>query len=388
MKFATSVPYVYICNMTTEEYKNPFVLIGYVEPKLFCDRLSELSRLEEVYMNDRQLVLLSQRRVGKTALLKHFFYKLKDNKKVIPVLVDIYSTETIEDFINVLAKEVLNKFDGLSTKVFKGFTKFFSSFNPSLSIDPLSGETIVSFKVNSDSEAKITLEHIFAYLRKQKKKIIIAFDEFQEIRNYPSENTEAVLRTLLQKYNDFTCIFSGSKRHMLIDMFENTDKPFYKSAEMMHLGLIPKTKYIKFIKGHFSKTDISETDIEYIIDWCRGYTFYVQTICNRIYSLKLKKVDRSIINSIFVSILKENENVYLDYKNLLAPLQFKLLEAIAKNEGVKEPTSSEFTQKYRLGAASSVQRALKAMIDKQMVYYEDGVYSLLDIFFEKWLVRY
>ncbi len=373
--------------MTKEKDRNPFVMIGYVEPELFCDRKKELERLKSTYINNRHLVLLSQRRMGKTGLLRHFIHTLKNNKDVLPILIDVYATNNVKEFVDLLAKEILNNFDRLSTKIFKGFTKFFSSFSPNLSLDPLTGETKVSFNINTESEAQVTLDYIFSYLKKLNKTIILAFDEFQQVQNYSDTNIEAILRTLLQKYNDFTCVFSGSQKHMLLEMFTNHSRPFYQSAGVMHLDPIDDTSYISFIKHHFGKVKITSENVLYILRWCRSHTFYVQSVCNRLYASRNTIIDKTVINSIFIDILTENEVVYQDYKNLMSPMQFKIMAAIAKEGSVDKPTSSELLIKHKLGSPSSVQRALKSVVDKQMVYNENGTYYVSDVFFSNWLCR-
>ena len=53
---------------------------------------------------------------------------------------------------------------------------------------------------------------------------------------------------------------------------------------------------------------------------------------------------------------------------------------------VKEITSSRFLNTYKL-TASSVQGAVKGLLDKDFVTMELGVYSLSDRFFHHWLKR-
>ena len=84
------------------------------------------------------------------------------------------------------------------------------------------------------------------------------------------------------------------------------------------------------------------------------------------------------------NILKEKENIFYTYRNLLTTAQFTLLKSIAKEKKLQQPNSKEFLHKYKL-TASSVNRTLKALIDKEMIYYENGVYKVYDVFLSKWL---
>ncbi|MBF1449790.1 MAG: ATP-binding protein, partial [Prevotella oris] len=52
---------------------NPFITYGYKGNRYFCDRENETKKLIEALQNDRNVTLISPRRVGKTGLIKHVF---------------------------------------------------------------------------------------------------------------------------------------------------------------------------------------------------------------------------------------------------------------------------------------------------------------------------
>jgi len=64
----------------------------------------------------------------------------------------------------------------------------------------------------------------------------------------------------------------------------------------------------------------------------------------------------------------------------------KMAEILCKEGRIKEVTSSRFLHTYKL-TASSVQGALKGLLEKDFVTAELGVYSVYDRFFELWLKR-
>lgn len=68
----------------------------------------------------------------------------------------------------------------------------------------------------------------------------------------------------------------------------------------------------------------------------------------------------------------------------LPPKQKEVLIAICKEGKAQEVTSSKFLQTYKL-TASSVQGAIKGLLDKDFVTNELGIYSVYDKFFEIWL---
>jgi excinuclease ABC subunit C len=59
--------------------------------------------------------------------------------------------------------------------------------------------------------------------------------------------------------------------------------------------------------------------------------------------------------------------------------------AIAKEKILEKPNSSVFLRKYNFTQASSVNKALKYLLQKEMIYYENNVYKVYDVFLSKWL---
>jgi hypothetical protein len=235
----------------------------------------------------------------------------------------------------------------------------------------------------------VTLESIFDYLNNQEKQIIIAFDEFQQILNYPEKNTEALLRTFFQKSPNITCVFSGSQDHLMTSMFNNKKRPFYQFGELFHLEKISVKEYSKFIRSKLTegKKTISDESINEILNLCENHTYFVQYLCNRLYASSNTKINEDEIKDTINVIIKENEQYYLNYRNLLTRNQWLLLSAIAKENGIAQITSSYFIKKYSLNSASSVKSALNILVNKSLVYFKNGIYDVEDLFFKNWMQR-
>ena len=65
----------------------------------------------------------------------------------------------------------------------------------------------------------------------------------------------------------------------------------------------------------------------------------------------------------------------------------RLLKAIASEGCVKEILSGDFITKHRLKAASSVNSALKKLVDNELVYKKPEGYTIYDRFMGEWLRR-
>jgi hypothetical protein len=213
------------------------------------------------------------------------------------------------------------------------------------------------------------------------------FDEFQQISNYPEKNIEHLLRTVIQSYPTIPFIFSGSSKHMLESMFLAANRPFYQSSELIYLEKIAGEDYSKFITELFSSGNkaISDAVISRIFKWTRLHTYYVQYVCSLLFETDNKIIDNDLISSIFQKVLTAFEPLFASYRNLIPSHQFKLLQAIAVEDGISKPTSGEFIKKHDLTTASSVTTSLKALAEKEMIVREGNLWLVYDVFFARWL---
>lgn len=365
---------------------NPFLISGYKSPEYFCDREAETSRIIDVIENHRHLTIFSPRRMGKTGLIQHSFYNISKQKGYKTVYIDILATTNLAEFAETFGKAVLSviaKNESLMKKVLKQL----SALRLKFSIDPLTGEPAISFTVSGQAEAVDSLNAVFGYIASQKYHFAVAIDEFQQIAGYPEKNVEALLRSHLQNCQNISFIFSGSRQHILTDIFSLPGRPLFNTTEMMEIGVINSKVYKEFIAEKFESTSrvITPQALDYIEELTGMHTFYVQFLCNRLYG-NHRKVDTEQVKQLLAQILTENEPVYANYLILLTPTQFRLLKAIAQNRGVTGPTSAAFLQAYDLGAPSSVSQALSSLTEKQFLYFDGVSYRLTDVFFAWWMV--
>jgi len=369
--------------------ENPFVTIGYVSPELFCDREIETKNILKSIENGRNLTLISLRRMGKTGLIQHVFHPDVNKNKYQCYYVDLYSTQNMNDFILEFAKAVIGTIDTTSQRLVKRVLSFFRSIRPVLVLDPHSGTPKLTIEIDGAGQSRAGLDEIFSYLNTSKKPVVIAFDEFQQISEYPEGNVEAVLRTYVQKYNNIRFIFSGSKKHVLQTMFQSPARPFYTMSEMMYLEAIPKDSYVNFakriLKAHRKR--VEKGLIEFIYDRFEGHTWYVQYTLNRLFERSPRIYTMPTLERVFELILWENTPAFQSFRDLLTPLQYAVLRAIAKEEKVQNPTGFEFILKHKLGATSSVGNAVKALVDKDVLQFENGVYSVSNRLLAMWMTQ-
>ena len=371
--------------------KNPFVLSPKVDKELFCDRESELQDLLRIVTNGANATLISPRRMGKTGLIYRLFDEIKEQKMDIDTFyVDIYATQNTEDFVTAFAEAIVEAYQK-KIPVLKKLLKAIGGMKPTLSFDKLTGSPELSLTFNSDDEKLTTLKNIFNFLDNHDKPVIVAFDEFQQIREYKGVYMEAVLRTHIQMLKNVNFIFCGSRRHMMIDMFINARKPFYCSTMPVNLGKISTDKYSEFINRLFESNGkaIEPEAVEFILDFTRCHTFYTQSLCNFIFQNSKRNITLADARNLAAQLLSLNETIFLQYRSLLTTQQWNFLKAIAKEGSVLQPMSSKFLSKYSIGTPANSQRLLSSLIEKDLILDEISInkseYFVYDVFFSRWL---
>ena len=339
---------------------NPFITSGYVSAEYFCDRIIETATLTRYITNGNNVALISPRRLGKTGLIEHCFHQKRIKEEYHTFLIDIYATKNLQEFVFELGKGILNGLKPRGRKTWELFLKCLSSLRTSISFD-FSGNPNWNLEMGDIKTPAITLDEIFHYLEQADKPCLISIDEFQVIAKYPESDVEATLRTHIQHCSNAKFIYAGSQRHMMGEIFTSPSRPFYQSTAIMELSPIIYKSF-------------------------EGITWYIQFIVNSLYAMTAEGEECTVdkVNIAIDNILSQLNFTYSSLLFQLPPKQKEVLIAICKEGRAQEITSSKFLKTYKL-TASSVQGAIKGLLDKDFVTNELGVYSVYDKFFEIWL---
>lgn len=369
---------------------NPFILYGYESEKYFCDRKTETQELKRLVTNGNHVALIAPRRIGKTGLIENLFHQKDIQRDYYTFLIDIYATKNIEELIMAMGASMLSSLRPKGAKVIQKFVDILSSLRTGISFDAM-GNPSWNVEVGDIRLPRTTLDEIFEYIDTADKPCIIAIDEFQTVSCYNDGKIEALLRTYIQHCRNAQFIFSGSQRTMMGEMFLSPSRPFYQSTSMMNIGCIPLDKYSVFAQKLFKEANkgISAETIAKVYQRFEGVTWYVQRVLNELFSLTPQHgtCDEDMLDIAIKNILRANEFTYQSLLFQLPIKQKELLMAIAKDGKAQNLTSSAFVKKYRLTSSSSVQSAIKGLLEKNFATSNLGVYEVYDKFFGLWLLR-
>lgn len=371
-----------------KNFDNPFVTTGYAGPEYFCDRQKETEDLIRLLCNGNNIALISPRRYGKTDLLRHCFAQDVISDNYYTFITDIYSTKSVAEMVGKLGSTILEALKPKGRKVWEKFLTLLASVKSGISFD-INGTPSWSLSVGDIDSPKATLDEIFLYLRQAEKPCLIAIDEFQQITKYADSAIEAELRTHIQYCPNARFVFSGSRQHLMGQMFTSPARPFYQSVTLYTLDVLPQEKYAEFCTSHFQKKGkhLDERVVPALYGRFEGITYYIQRVMNELFSMTAQgetcqpeDLDRAI-----QQIVRTSAPIYEDLFYQLPEKQSLVMRALGKAGKVGNLTSSKFIKTYGLVSANSVKSAIPALVEKGLVTSERGEYQVYDKFFQIWM---
>lgn len=365
------------------EPRNPFILGHRISRPYFCDREEEEKSLINSIRNERNVVLISPRRMGKTSLI---YVSLHDSNEIekdyLIFFFDILQTNSLAEFTFLLGKAIFEKLRKRGDSGLRGFLAALKSIKGTFGFDPFTGTPTFNLQLGDIQNPEYTLDEIFGFLEKSNRPVIVVIDEFQQITRYPEKNVEALLRTHMQRMSNATFIFSGSEKTLLQEMFVSSKRPFFNSSEIMHLGPIAQDTYIAFAQKLFEDRgrSIEPDPIRWAFDLFNDNTFYLQRTMNGAFAEtgEGETCGKEHVRRSVKGMLAANEVMYRETLSNISVSQKALLLAIAKDKTVKNPMSSSFIKRHSLPSASSVQSALSILLKNGMIVKEEETYRIND----------
>lgn len=369
---------------------NPFVTNGYAGAEYFCDREVETKQITELLSNENNIALISPRRIGKTELIHHCFEQPEIKDKYYTFVIDIYSTNSVSDLVNMFGKAIIDELRPLGRKVWEKFINIVSSIRSEISFD-INGQPSWGLGIGEIKNPEVTLDEIFAYLNNADKPCLVAIDEFQQIINYGDKRMEALLRTYVQRCVNAHFIFSGSHRHLMGEIFTSPARPFYQSVVLMNLKPLSLDKYREFAIDKFEERGktLDPQVADEVYSRFDGITSYMQRIMNVLF-LKTQK-GSTCTTAMIDDAIDYNLDIASDtYESMLRQMPEKqraVFIAISAEGTAKSVRSGAFAKKYHLPSPSSVNSAIKGLLEKDFITQSGDAYVVYDKFFDLWIQR-
>jgi hypothetical protein len=381
--------------MASTRHPNPFTFGDLALDDAFTDRGPELAELRSDMLNGQNVAIIAPRRYGKSSLLRRAAQGLV-HEGVLVADVDLMKAPTKERLASKLARAI---HDDVASPLFnaKERLRVFSTLriNPTITVDAATGETTFTFSASARSEdIDATLERLLelpAQLAAERdRKVVLIFDEFQEVTDI-DPRLPALMRAVFQEQPEVAHVYAGSKRDMMQRLFTHENEPFYRSAKVLELQLIPTAEFAAYLKRQFDRTDreVDDDVVAALLEVTHGHPYGTQELAYALWEAVPEGFPATTDDlAAALDAVLRSENAHFTRIWEKAPrTQRLLLQALAVEPG--RVFAADYRRRFDLPAASSVQRAVDALADDELIARAaDGSYAIAEPFLREWVLAY
>ena len=372
---------------------NPFIFGEIIDDENFVNRKTELSQLVRDLADGQKVFLLSPRRFGKSSLVAMALLKLKKRHiRTVSLTVSSYSSYT--QFLEKFAEKVLRA-AGPWERVKDWVTRFGRQVKPDVNYNITTGEVSLSLGKGASFDPAPIAPEIFSLpeelTRNADIRMAICLDEFQQISQFNGGSVENVLRNQVQKQRQVGYVFAGSQPSLMQEMLV-ASRPFHKAGPQMFLDKIAATDWTEFITTQFHRRGrtVAGTALEFLLNAADLIPYDVQRIAHELWDYaelqNKKQLDIADIEAVVNALVSGQSTYYELLWEQLAPRQRAALQALAAR-GHAEIYSQTLREEFRLGPASTVQKAFQSLDAKDILDRYKGDYFFLDPLFPLWIKR-
>lgn len=370
---------------------NPFAYGTIVTAGQFYDREEECVKLVDTLSGGNNMILYAPRRYGKTSLVFRVIEQL-EKQGFLCIYFDFMPVFSVDSFVRLYTKAISKKISNpnifvrnvMSTiKSIRPILAFGQDGNPEFTIDFANieiDETVISELLDLPEK-----------LAGKSKRVIVFFDEFQEVEKLKQIKFEALLRSKIQQQQKINYLFFGSKTHLLAEMFNDKKRAFYNSALQMSIGSLPKHDSIRFLQYNFSASKISIDDetAKYLIHAAANIPHYIQLLASEVWQKAVNTIPvikKELIDECVKNVVFHKSDYYMELYGRQSQSRKELLRALTL-EGTNV-FSSAYIKKHRLPTAATLQRAVKELINEGIIEKTDNRYYISDPFFKRFVAQY
>ncbi len=345
-----------------EIHHNPFKFGDPVKGEYYFPR-PELTRTITQFLSNRiHVVLIGPRRFGKTSFILNLLEEL-ERQSYICISVDIFNITSHRDFLQQLLRALEAK-----KSLWKKIKGFLSQLRPKMQaeIDPHSGYPSLGITMEhfSDSDVKEAIQNALSGLNDLGDRVILAIDEFQKISQIEDQGwLEATLRTHMQRQQNTSFLFSGSRKSLIYDMLNNNSRPLYRSCQSMEFPSFGE-EFTDWIITRFSKVEIKCEDkaVQDLRKLVQDTPNYVQMICFHLVAEGTRHISQAAVENALTKVVRQNAYVYQTLLNSLTLTQQRVVRLAAK-EG-KQVFHKQLLHKYEISSSAALASSIKALKEK------------------------
>lgn len=376
--------------MYIDRDKAPFMFGKIASGPDFTDREKETTQLLQNFHVGINTILISPRRWGKSSLVKKVTEHPKNkNTNIRFCFIDLFNIRTEQEFYEAYVRELIkvtsSKWEERVSQAKKFFKKIIPEFTVGLNPD---NEFSVGLNWKEIKKAPEEILNLAETICKVKKiKLVVCIDEFQNISFFDDPLAfQKRLRAHWQHHKLTSYCLYGSKRHLLMELFSSPSKPFYKFGDVIFLEKIKEQYWVSFIKKRFRETgkNITPEQAARIAKAMENHPYFVQQLSQQVWLLATKTCTDQVIDRALQNLLDHSTILYQRETDNLSNTQLNFLKALC--DDVKQFSSAETINTYKLGTSANVIRIKEALENKEIIDTVGGI-TFIDPLYKTWLTK-
>ncbi|MGH2745538.1 MAG: AAA family ATPase [Thermoleophilaceae bacterium] len=375
---------------------NPFRFGPLALDEAFTDRRAEIDSLVADARNGQDVVVLAPRRYGKSSLVWRVAQELV-KEDVLVAQVDLMRTPTKDQLAAKLAKTIHEE---LATRLWnaKERLKVFAGLRltPIITVDPNDGTVSFSFDARAAKEdIDATLEELLTMLGRiaadRGRRVVLVLDEFQEVVDIDPALIR-LMRSVFQEQPEVAHIYLGSKRHMMRQIFNDENEPFWRSAKQTELDVIPPDLFAPYALAKFDETgkQLSPDACARALELTGGHPYATQELLYFLWEETPagEAADIATIDGALDATLRSEHSHFSLIWDGVSAAQKRVLQALAQQQPGR-PLSTDYQRRHSLPATPTVQTAVNALERGELVRrLGRGEYRIAEPFLTEWIQRY
>lgn len=369
--------------------ETPFVFGKIATEKNFTDREQETAYLVKHFTSLINTIIISPRRWGKSSLVnKAAELAMEQDRDLRICRIDLFNVRNEEHFYSLLAQNMIAATSSRWEEAIENARNFFSRLVPKISIgsDP-ANEISIDFdwdEVKRNPDEVLDLAEKIA--RDKGLKIVVCVDEFQNIAEFTDPDYfQKRLRSHWQQHQHVAYCLYGSKRHMMLEVFTNSSKPFYKFGNLILLNKIETSHWVEFFQSRFADTGkrITEEASILIAALTDNHPYYAQQLAQLSWLRTEDVCTAEIVREAHAGLVEQLSLLFVTITETLTTQQLNYLRALIAGE--KSISSTEVMHRYRISSPTSIARSKAALVKNDILDNQAGRYSFQDPIYAYWL---
>jgi uncharacterized protein len=366
---------------------NPFRFGALALDEAFADREAEVGELAGDIRNGQDVVVFAPRRWGKSSLVWRAARELAADR-VLVAQVDLMTTPSKESLAAALAGSI---YENIASTLERARERALAPFRglriqPTINVNPEDGSFSFSFEVGrADPDIDATLERLLELPAElggaRGRRAALVIDEFQEIVEI-DPGLPKLLRAVFQRQPEVAHVYLGSKRHVMERIFNDVNEPFWRSAKTIELGPIPAEPFAVFISERFRATakGVDEGTLDEAVALTGGHPYATQELCYFLWERTPAKgvaTTEHLQEALGAVLRSEHAHFSLLWEGASTG------QKLAREPG--RPFTAAYRSRHELPPATNVQKALRALTQRELVAGDGGAYRIVEPFLAEWV---